>query len=109
MCVLMHVPLHRVSWGSVQTQPPLAQLWPAPQCCPQPPQLLASVWVLTQTPLQNCSPEGQAQLPPLQLWPEGQACPQLPQLAGSVWVLIQVPLQRVSWASVQTQWPPAQL
>jgi hypothetical protein len=61
-----------VSWLFVQTQLPTAHVWPMPQACPQPPQLLGSFWRLTQAPLQKVSPLEQAQLPLLQPCPPPQ-------------------------------------
>src|SRR4051794_41520071 len=67
-----------------------------PQTMPQPPQLLESVAVIEQTPLQSV-PVLQVHVPPTQVSPPAvlQACPQLPQLLTSVDVAVQVPLQAV--------------
>jgi hypothetical protein len=69
----------------------------APQTFPQVPQLLRSVWVVVQAPLQNACPDGQAeQVPPLQSGePDGQTLPHVPQFMASVIVAAQVPLQFV--------------
>src|SRR4051794_41358750 len=67
-----------------------------PQTMPQPPQLLESVAVIEQTPLQSV-PVLQVHVPPTQVSPPAvlQAFPQLPQLLTSVDVAVQVPLQAV--------------
>jgi hypothetical protein len=73
-----------------------------PQAWPQVPQLLGSVWVSTQVPLQQLSPAEQAglqtfwQVPLTQVfWPAGQTLPQEPQLDESVWKFTQAPEQEL--------------
>jgi hypothetical protein len=63
---------------------------------PQAPQLLTSVWRLTQTPLHEVSPLGHTQAPPEQVCPVGQTVEQAPQLWSSVWRSTHAPLQSVS-------------
>ncbi len=74
---------------------PLVQVWPGPQRTLQPPQFAGSVAVLTQRPLQNEEPAGQAQVPLVHDVPMGQMKPHTPQFALSVLVLVQVPLQLI--------------
>lgn len=62
---------------------------------PQLPQLLVSVWVLTQPLPQATVPEGQAHAPPVQTCPDGQAVPQVPQLLALVCRLASQPLEKV--------------
>ncbi len=101
---LVHVPEHRPYPAA--NVPPLHALPQLPalqnsslltlQAVPQPPQLLLSVWVLTQTPLHRVEPVGHwaTQLPALHagVAPE-HAWPQLPQLLASTCVFTQTPLQ----------------
>jgi hypothetical protein len=83
---------------------------PLAQASPQPPQLLSSVCVSEQTPVQQVSPPAQAlpqapqwlvfelvslQLPEQQIWDAVQRVPQLPQLFASVLVVTQTPEQQV--------------
>ena len=83
------------------TQVPFWHIWVEPQAFPQKPQLLGSVLVLTQLPLQLVRPALQVmpQAPPEQvaepLAGVGQTVPQLPQLLVSVLVLAQAPPQHV--------------
>jgi hypothetical protein len=109
----------------VQVHWPLWQACPAAQVTPQPPQLLASVWVLVSQPLakmpsQSAEPEAQVvtlhapllQPTPVTLVPAVQVLPQPPQLLPSVFRLTQAPLQLVRpvehavwhWPLEQT-WP----
>lgn len=77
---------------------PLVQLCPAEQARPHMPQLLASVWVVTQVPLQSVCPLGHMramQVPAVQVCPAAQALPQAPQLAPSVWVFTHCPAHEV--------------
>lgn len=67
----------------------------AGQAVPQPPQLVGSVCVLTQTPEQLVWPVGQTQFPPTQARPAGQMLPHVPQLLALVCVLTQAPPQLV--------------
>src|SRR5262245_26677991 len=69
LCGLTHVPLHRVGCVAGGTRFPLRLIWPPLQWFPHWPQLLASVWVLTQTPWQAFWPVGQTQAPLTQLAP----------------------------------------
>ncbi len=91
-----------------QPQAPAVQAMPPVQALPQPPQLLASVWVLTlhpseKLPLQLAEPAAHAvtwQVPPLHatpvtLVPGVQVMPQPPQLLGSLVRSAQLPLQLV--------------
>jgi hypothetical protein len=93
-------------------QVPFVQVCPEAQACPQVPQLLTSVCVFTQSPLQATFGAVQevVQVPFEQTCPEAQACPQVPQLLLSVWVLVQTPLQ-VVFGAVQAvvQVPPVEL
>jgi hypothetical protein len=84
----------------VQVAAPLAEL----QTCPQLPQLLRSLLVSTQDPLQKVWPAKQTQVPLTHVWPPEQVLPQVPQLLLSfcrltqevpqaVNVLLQVKLQ----------------
>ena len=67
----------------MHTHIPFVHLQPGPeQTAPQAPQLLRSLLVFTQVPLQ-------------QLMPFGQILPQTPQLLGSLFVFTQIPLQRI--------------
>jgi len=61
------------------------------QTLPHAPQLLGSVAVFTQAPLQRLSPPVHAHEPPLQVCPLRQAMPQPPQFLGSLFVLISQP------------------
>jgi hypothetical protein len=70
---------------------------------PQVPQLLASVWRLTHTPLHRFVPVGQWQVPPTHVALVGHGAPQLPQLLASVCVLTQAPLQTSGVALGHTQ------
>jgi hypothetical protein len=73
----------RVPGHDMHTHIPFVHLQPEPeQTAPQAPQLLRSLLVFTQLPLQ-------------QLVPDGQTVPQAPQLLGSLLVSTQVPLQFV--------------
>jgi hypothetical protein len=72
---------------------PAEQIWPPLHTRPHWPQLLASVWVLTQAPLHAFWPVGQAHPPLTQLAPLGQTRPHWPQFFGSLVTLRQVPLQ----------------
>jgi hypothetical protein len=60
---------------------------------PQPPQLLGSVLVFTQVPLQSFSPVAQfwLQTPMSHRLPAPQTLPHCPQLLGSLSVLVQTP------------------
>jgi hypothetical protein len=73
----------------------LTQMLLAAHAFAQPLQLLMSVLVLTQTPLQLVRPAPQlvVQLPVEQTWPAEQALPQAPQLARLFVVSTQIPLQ----------------
>jgi hypothetical protein len=64
------------------------QIWPPVQGKLQAPQLLMSLLVSTQLPLQSVEPEGQpnTQVPAAHESPVAQALPQLPQFIGSVLV-----------------------
>jgi hypothetical protein len=77
----------------VQGHAPAKHFWPPGQTCPQPPQLLPSVWVFVQVPAQRVSPAGHTHEPPLQVVPLLQTCPpcpgQPPQLVLEVWVFVQ--------------------
>jgi len=75
---LVQTPLHAVWLAEQQTLD--EHDVPELQTCPQPPQLLLLVLVLTHAP-------------PQQLVPAPHTCPQLPQLLLSVCSLTQVPLQ----------------
>jgi len=67
----------------MHTHIPFVHLQPGPeQTAPQAPQLLLSLFVFTQVPLQQLVP----------LW---QTVPQAAQLLGSVFVFTQAPLQFV--------------
>jgi len=85
-----------------ELQAPPEQAWPEVQAWLQEPQLLVSVWVLTQELLQLVRPDAQEVVQVLleQTWPEVQVCPQDPQLAASLVKLTQVVPQRV-WGEVQ--------
>jgi len=65
------------------------------QTVPQVPQLLLSLAVVTQLPLQKVRPEGQVHMPLVQLRPPEHTVPQVPQLLLSLAVVRQVPLQSV--------------
>ena len=82
----------------------MAALVGMPHLMAQPPQLLGSVEVVAQTPLQSV-PVVQVQLPATQVSPPAvlQTCPQLPQLFTSVAVTTQLPLQAVSPAEQAAQ------
>jgi hypothetical protein len=100
---------------------PSVQLSPVGQICPQPPQLLGSLWRSTQPPPQQApavvlSPQTVplglvaqsglgAQEPPLQNRPASQPLPQKPQLAGSLRVLEQLLPQQVPAAPPAAQGP----
>ncbi len=87
-------------------QTPARQIWPLEQAVPQPPQLLALVAVLTQTPLQSVGlAVEQVQTLPWQVWPAKQALPQEPQLALLVAVLTQVVPHRVGVVTGHVQVP----
>jgi len=73
----------------------VTQLWPAAQAFPQAPQLLASVWALTQLPEQSVYPVAQTHAPLLHTKLGPQACPHPPQLLTSPCMFTQVPLQVV--------------
>lgn len=99
----------------VQTHFPPEQLWPLGHLVPQAPQLLASVWVFVQVPLQLVGVAVGQQTPLAQTWalgshtgpvalpqwhwppaqtsPARQALPQVPQLLLSVCRLTQLPPQ----------------
>lgn len=62
----------------------LVQSWSKRQVLPQPPQLLASMLVLTQRSPHGVSPVGHLQSPPLQTNPGEHALPHAPQLATSL-------------------------
>jgi len=71
------------------------QVRPPGQTLPQPPQLLFSVLVLTQLPLQKVCPAGHAHTLFVQVRPLVQTVPQVPQLLLSFAVVRQTPLQSV--------------
>ena len=89
----VHAPLH-TDWELVQ-QTPDEQDEPPAHACPQPPQLVLLVLVLTHVPLQ-------------QAVPEPHTLPQLPQLLLSLVSSTQVPLHR-DFPEGQTQVLPEQL
>ena len=78
---------------------------------PQAPQLLLSVVLSVQVPLQLANPDWQVrpQVPPEHTYPAGQTLEQVPQLPLSVLVSTQVPLQFISpdWQESE-QVPPEQ-
>jgi hypothetical protein len=61
------------------------QTWSDEQLLPHLPQLLTSLVVSTQLPLQSIWPEGHSQAPALQICPVLHRRPQASQLEGSVW------------------------
>lgn len=70
----------------VVTHCPFEQTCPSPQAVPHWPQLLRSVWVSRQTPLQIVVPAAHEswQVPRSQISPLAQARPHMPQWARSV-------------------------
>ena len=96
-----------VQADAVQT--PALQVEPLVQPTAQPPQLLGSLEVVLQTPLQSV-PVVQVQVPPTQVSPPTmlQACPQLPQLLMSLAVSVQLPPQAVSPGEQAPQMPAPQ-
>ena len=81
--------------AGLQTQAPPEQSVPIPHTKPQPPQLLGSDWVSSQTPEQSISPLGHVQLLLWHVLPPMHTLPQLPQLFGSVLVVLHTPAQFV--------------
>ena len=78
--------------SSVQAQAESVQVWSTSHWVPQAPQLLSSLVVSTQSPLQlvlsgsvSQGPWSSAQLPASHIWPVSQAVPHAPQLAMSLW------------------------
>jgi len=67
-------------------QEPDTQYCPPAQALPQPPQLVSSLFMSVQVPIQSVSADWQdnKQLPELHSSPEAQVSPQAPQLASSV-------------------------
>ena len=63
---------------------PAEHTWPAGQAMPHPPQLAASDWMSTQTPLQLVAPAWPVQAPAVQVCPGWHMVPQLPQLLTCV-------------------------
>ena len=86
----VHAPLH-TDWELVQ-QTPDEQDEPPAHACPQPPQLVLLVLVLTHVPLQ-------------QAVPEPHTLPQLPQLLLSLCTAVHAPLHHRS--PLAQQWPEA--
>jgi hypothetical protein len=92
---------------TAQTQLPAMQCFGGEQDFPQPPQLLLSKLVLTQTPEQYV-PTTQAQTPPVHTAPPVQSTPQAPQLRLLELVLVQLPPQ-LCVPGAQLQNPDAQI
>jgi hypothetical protein len=94
--VFVHVP-EQVVEGALQTVPhvPPAQTVPVVHAFPHLPQLLLSVVVLVQAPLQNVCVPGHVQLLLVHDSPPPHTVPQVPQLLLSVAVLVHVPLHDV--------------
>jgi len=86
---------------------PLAHTAPVPQAKPQPPQLAASVMVLTQAPLHASPPPGQPHTPALHASPVPHATLHPPQWMVLVMVLTQAPPQ-LAWGAVHVR-PPVVL
>jgi hypothetical protein len=82
--------------GHCVTHCPDEQDWPVGHMCPQMPQLLGSVSVLTQAPEHSVSPVWQlvtTHWPLVHVEPEGHLCAQLPQWSGLLAVSTHAPAQ----------------
>jgi hypothetical protein len=98
----------------VATQAPLEQALPAPQTCPQAPQLFGSERTLWQTvePPHFACPTGQLVMehtPLVQTAPPLQTCPQAPQLLGSertLWQTVDPPHFAVPTAQLVMEHTP---
>ena len=92
-----HTPLHvAMPLGQELLHVPLEHTRPVGHTLPHAPQLLLSVFVLTQFVPQLRVPVGHVQTPAAQPEGSGHARPQAPQLRGSVPVSTQTPVHDVS-------------
>jgi len=84
--VVPHVRVGQAAWHV-----PAEQVWPDGQAAAHDPQLAASVFRSTHTPLQALNPAAQVgtQTRDEQVWPAGHTMPQVPQFLESVEVLVQ--------------------
>jgi hypothetical protein len=110
VCSFTHVVPHNVCPGGhgARFMQELARQKETPgwQTKPQAPQLLLSLCVFVQAPLQSTWPPVQpvGQAPLVQAWPLGQAVPQEPQFEGSALVVVQNPLQEVPEQASVSPW-----
>ncbi len=90
----MHWPL-QTDVPNAHLQMPASQIFPSTQTMPQPPQFLASLGRLVQTPAHRLQPGRHAHFPLWQVLPEVQTLPQAPQFSTSQPRLMHLPAHSV--------------